>query len=199
MKKREQFVILVVLFGSLVGLTVLTLTSRSQEGSVLESFPRRTSYSTRPNGAKALFVTLEELGVPVSRHRQSFEHLPESGELLLVLSPWQPISRKEWRALKTWVAKGRTACIGLEDELVPDWMARTVDGNEDDTLKVQSATPSADVALARRVSEIRLKGPTRLVAKAAGPDLCPVPARGKSLTGRSARRATEEEDEAWRH
>ncbi|NCO41428.1 MAG: hypothetical protein COZ06_32385 [Armatimonadetes bacterium CG_4_10_14_3_um_filter_66_18] len=169
MKKRKDLAILLVLLGAMVALTVLTLAGESWRDSLFEVFPLRTSYSSRPNGTRALFTTLDEVGLPVGRLHTSFSSLPKSGRLLFVIAPRRRITRDEWRALRKWVAGGRYACIGIEDQLVPQWAERAFDEGEDNQFAEHVATPTGDTAITRQVKEVRFRGPNRLIPESFEP------------------------------
>jgi hypothetical protein len=68
---------------------------------------RPSSFLSTPGGAKALFLTLEELGVPVERRVAPLTRDPTAGPLAL-LAPTLPPSDAELEVLATWVEAGGT-------------------------------------------------------------------------------------------
>jgi hypothetical protein len=180
MYKRRDALLLILLFGGLVAVTALTLVGNKPGGSPFELFPSRTSYSAQANGTKGLFTALSEAGVPVARSHVSFGRLPESGRLVLVISPRRPISRDEWRALRKWVSGGRYACLGLEDQLVPEWMQRALDDKDDETLGTHAATRTLENGLTRGAERVLIKGAGRLTIDAsATPERPASPRKGE--------------------
>jgi len=128
MRRNKDTWILAVLLILLGFLVVLTVMRSTAEKEVLELFPRRTSYSTRPNGVKALYLTLERLGYRVRRHAAPLYLLPQDpavrAAFILSPEPFAPLASDEWRGLAEWVRDGRLACLAFDlPELggVQDW------------------------------------------------------------------------------
>jgi hypothetical protein len=100
----------------------------------VEAVPRRTTYSARPAGCKALFLTLERSGWRPGRLLRPWTHLPRQARVLFVLSPRQDPAPQEWQALAPWVRDGGlvvlappsypAASLGVEDYQPREW--RTV-------------------------------------------------------------------------
>ncbi len=101
--------VLLVLFLFLVGVTCLGGRSADPGGS-MELLPRRTSYSARPGGLKALYDTLGEAGYPVSRHLQPLTLAPKDGTLFVV-APRLSVSTPEWQTIRGWVERGNTLVV----------------------------------------------------------------------------------------
>lgn len=152
-----------LLLAGVAVLTAVTFLGQSNPTG-LEIFPLRTSYSNRPNGTKALYLTFKELNFPVARSSTDFTRLPNKGRLLLVISPRHAVTPTEWAALKNWVAEGRTVCFGLEDQLVPEWAENAME-SPDDVFAVHTALPAAPTALSEHVKELHFKGINRLDAQ----------------------------------
>jgi hypothetical protein len=74
--------------------------------------PRASSYLAGPNGARALFLLVDELGMTVEQllHPWS-EQLP--GAALVVLAPQQPPTPREVDALLDWIDEGGTLIYGF--------------------------------------------------------------------------------------
>lgn len=79
--------------------------SRHKDSSGLEVIPRRTTYSSRPGGLKALYKTLEALGWQVKRHLKPLTSPPGDG-VLFIVTPERPYSSDEMVALQQWVERG---------------------------------------------------------------------------------------------
>jgi len=181
-----------VLLLLLAALTVVVLTTQSAEKDGLGMVPLRTSYSSRPTGTKALYVSLEELGLPVARRHASFARLPDSAGLLLIVSPLRPISAREWKQLKAWTARGHYVCLALEDAMIPDWLQPVMlEEGADETFEINSSRPLGDSPFSAGVTEIHFRGATRLArdqvvvapvpAEAADPEASPGEAAEEEL------------------
>jgi len=69
--------------------------------------PQASSYSTAPQGCKALYVVLEELQLPVSRFRKPFQFLGQQhGALIVVDARKIPFTARELAKLEAWVKSG---------------------------------------------------------------------------------------------
>lgn len=72
-----------------------------------ERLPVASSYSAAPQGCKALYLVLEELGLPVSRFRKPFQNLgSQQGGLIVVDARRIPFSGRELDKLKEWIKSG---------------------------------------------------------------------------------------------
>ncbi|HEX6937953.1 MAG TPA: DUF4350 domain-containing protein [Longimicrobiales bacterium] len=70
--------------------------------------PRASSYVSTDGGVKALYLTLEELGIPVARAVSRWsEDGPDAGALALI-APSTPPDRSELAALLRWIEAGGT-------------------------------------------------------------------------------------------
>jgi len=117
--KRRQFLWLGTLVLMLVGLTVLTV--RQQEEAMYRNLPlMRTSYSSRPQGTKALYRTLGELGFKVDRWRKAWRHLDikKRNCVLFVIEPLVPVFPKldDWKRLVEFAEAGNLVWISAETE-----------------------------------------------------------------------------------
>lgn len=69
-------------------------------------FPFATSYSTHPNGLKALYLLLEEQGWDVRRLKREYTDLPEDTGVVVLAAPRFGVSSEEVDALRAWVERG---------------------------------------------------------------------------------------------
>lgn len=97
-------VVLVVVFAA--------LGSGRQSGGRSESnfIPRRTTYSTAPDGLAGLYRTLDKLGYRVTRRLLPLDSLSEDGALFLVAQE-SPMSEREWDTLRRWVERGNLLIV----------------------------------------------------------------------------------------
>jgi hypothetical protein len=67
-----------------------------------------STYSAGPGGARAAYLLLQELHYKVSRWERSPTELPSDPEdsVLILADPWEPPSKEELKALKTFVENG---------------------------------------------------------------------------------------------
>lgn len=97
--------------GLLLGLTAVTLLATIQDVRSRTIHPPLTSFSTQPDGARALWLWLEKLGYePSDRVRATFA-IPDGAALLLVLEPQQVVVDEEWEAIDGWVEEGGTLIV----------------------------------------------------------------------------------------
>jgi len=116
MRKRTEILLLLGLIAFFVLIVVLTHREGIDVTQAHASFAQRSSYRTMPEGYKALYLTLLELGYPARRQTQAFNMLPEEGGLLIVADPFirRPMALKEGEELLAWLRKGNTALVALE-------------------------------------------------------------------------------------
>ncbi|MCE5200321.1 MAG: DUF4350 domain-containing protein [Armatimonadota bacterium] len=79
--------------------------NRRPGNSEIEYYPRRTTFSARPGGLKALYETLRRLDYPVQKRMDKLSANINDGTLF-VISPEKSISREEWASLRGWVERG---------------------------------------------------------------------------------------------
>lgn len=99
---------------------------------------QRSTYRTMPEGYKALYLALRELGYPVQRQTRAYNLLPAEGGVLIVADPppdrvqvemGQPVDRsianKEGDELLNWLRRGNYALIMTEyhAEVLPALLA----------------------------------------------------------------------------
>ena len=77
--------------------------------------PPLASFSTAPDGGRALFYWAQALGYETVEETPSVFSLPENSRLALVLEPQLPgISEDEWQVLDEWVERGGTLLLAGE-------------------------------------------------------------------------------------
>lgn len=103
--------VLLVLLGFMIIIAFYTSSSQKyKEG--LEIFPKRSTYSAKPAGMRALFDTLDRMGYRVIRHLAPFTDPPRDG-VLVISSPEIPVSNAEWVALQNWTERGNLLIVGV--------------------------------------------------------------------------------------
>jgi hypothetical protein len=95
----------------LIGLAVVTVSVVAAGVWIIlnshEDRSRPSTYYAEPEGAKALFLTLSKLNLPVGRLRKPFTHLSGTGDLLILIDPRRkPMTEREMKKLKDWVKRG---------------------------------------------------------------------------------------------
>jgi len=96
---------LLLFLGFLATATISAALLRSTTDRV--RLPLASSYSTAPEGCKALYLLLEELQLPVSRLRKSFRSLGQQhGALIVVDARKIPFTARELAKLEAWIKSG---------------------------------------------------------------------------------------------
>ncbi|MGQ9462686.1 MAG: DUF4350 domain-containing protein [Candidatus Fervidibacter sp.] len=110
----------ILLSATLLLLALLTfLTVRQREETFYRNMPAlRSSFSTSPQGTKALYRTLSELGFKVARHRKSWRYL-DTKQNRMVLFVIEPIAEafpkpKDWKRLIEFAKCGNLVWISSE-------------------------------------------------------------------------------------
>ncbi len=115
MKKWKELLPLVII---LLVMAFLLLSARSPSVSVASpesSLALHSSYSTVPEGYKALFLTLNELGYQAKQQTRPFDLLEGKG-LLIIADPYKvPISELDARSLFDWVREGNRVLFLVEE------------------------------------------------------------------------------------
>lgn len=125
--RRDTIAVVVLIF--LLGGLWLVATSTAGDGGL--GLPKLSSFRTSPSGARALYLTLQELNVPTSRRLTPHPVEGSStGGALALLAPTEPPTPRELARLHDWVRSGGTLLyaassgdptldtLGLELELV---------------------------------------------------------------------------------
>lgn len=74
----------------------------------------RSSYRSLPEGYKALYITLQQLGYTVRRQTRPYALLPKNGLLIIVDTHTTKVSAFDGRELLNWLHRGNTALVLLE-------------------------------------------------------------------------------------
>jgi hypothetical protein len=106
--KRETW-LAIGLLTLLVLVTVVAGISQAQQAE--KELPALSSYSSAPNGTRALRLWLEEIGYVVKdRVSQAFLP-PQDADVMLILAPSAPIEPQEWEAIDDWIERGGTMVL----------------------------------------------------------------------------------------
>lgn len=93
------------LFVLLTILTAVSLLNQTQEAVI---HPRLASFSNQPDGARALWLWLDEIGYRVGDQVGSEYEIPVTAKLVLLLEPSTLIQDDEWQKIDAWVKRGNT-------------------------------------------------------------------------------------------
>jgi len=100
---RRETIVLAVLF---VSFLVLSIALAPIQAATDPADPRLTTWRTSPNGARAAYLTLEQLGIPVGRAGRSFAVAAPTGAPLAILAPGRILLEEELAALMSWLRNG---------------------------------------------------------------------------------------------
>ncbi|MCE5315539.1 MAG: DUF4350 domain-containing protein [Armatimonadota bacterium] len=144
-----------VLIGLLAFLIVAAIFSKGQQeaSSDIEIFPKRTTYSARPGGVKALYETLRALDYPVRRNNAKLTDGIDDG-VLFIVSPETPVSHDEWDAVRRWIERGNLLVIAANKPPEPRKL-----GEEP---KSTSARPVLPSFISPGVQSVRMAGDERI-------------------------------------
>lgn len=115
--KQRQVVWVIAFLTVLIGLTVLTV--RQQEEAAYRNLPlMRSSFSARPQGTKALYRTLSELGFKVERWRKGWRYLDTQKRncILFIIEPDTTVfpDLEDWQQLVKFAEVGNLVWISAE-------------------------------------------------------------------------------------
>lgn len=99
--------------GLIALLTLVTIAAAIQQ-TRSERMPALSSLSSGPNGSRALWLWLDELGYEVAQEVASTFDPPAGAGLILLLEPLPGITADEWRRLDAWVEEGGTLILAGE-------------------------------------------------------------------------------------
>ena len=99
---RDQW-LAVALFGLMFLLIIFTVL---QEQRRQQELPSLTSFSNQPDGARALYLWLDELGYTPANRSQVRYTIPAEADMVLLLEPLLILQETELRLLEDWVEAG---------------------------------------------------------------------------------------------
>ncbi|HSM59029.1 MAG TPA: DUF4350 domain-containing protein [Candidatus Sulfomarinibacteraceae bacterium] len=109
--RRDTWLTLFLLL-LLVGLTALAIIWEARDEA---THPPLATFSSEPDGARALWLWLERLGHSVDDSSGAAFAVPEETDLVIILEPQMPgISDAEWEVLDDWTANGGVLLIAGE-------------------------------------------------------------------------------------
>ncbi|MFL7793658.1 MAG: DUF4350 domain-containing protein [Anaerolineae bacterium] len=110
--------------------------------------PPLASFSSAPDGARALRLWLEQLDYSVSDEVDETFRPPDSADVALILEPVIPIAEREWQAIDAWIERGGTLVLVGESRWLTSYISFVVghydfrmaylDANEAITLTAQA-------------------------------------------------------------
>lgn len=86
-----------------------------------ETVPPLASFSNQPDGARALWLWLQELGYTVDNAAPTRYAPPAETDLLLILEPTEFITDAAWESLTAWVEAGGTLLVAGDRYLITPW------------------------------------------------------------------------------
>lgn len=129
--------------GLLVTLVLVTIVAAIYQTKEQEKAPPLASFSSAPDGARALWLWLEALGHSVNDEVSETFYLPEDVGMVLMLEPFAGITVEEWETIDAWVESGGTLVL-VGDRFQTTFAVRHYDfslaylGTEASTLTVQT-------------------------------------------------------------
>jgi hypothetical protein len=100
--------------GLFVLLAIISAVSIYQQTTDAEK-PALTSFSTQPDGARALWLWLDKLGYNVSDRVGVSFSIPEGTDFMLLLEPTISIEAHEWQMIDDWLEAGGTLLVAGND------------------------------------------------------------------------------------
>lgn len=137
-----------VLGAVIIGFTLVSLLAGRPPAPSDTPAASYSTYSSRPDGLKALYLFLRQEGFRAERWERPLRELPQGRDTLVLVWPEEPLDKEEAGALSSWVRSGGTVVLvpaGSRD-LTPG--TRNV-GPEDSTLGPRQPLPVA--AQVRRI------------------------------------------------
>jgi hypothetical protein len=101
----------IALFLLLLLITIIAAIQQTKK----EQAPPLASFSSAPNGARALRLWLKDLDYSVSDEVFSTFRLPEDAGLALILEPFVGITPDEWQTIDAWVEEGGTLVLAGDE------------------------------------------------------------------------------------
>jgi len=94
-----------------VALILVTIAAGIQSAQSNQSVPPLASDSSQPDGARALWLWLRDLGYTTTRETSDTFVVPERTSIALILEPSYTITAEEWETLDTWINDGGTLVL----------------------------------------------------------------------------------------
>ena len=113
---RVELLALLLVIALCVLLSALSRKAGSDDNHTDPARLVRSSYYTYPEGYKALYLTLQELGYPVSRQSRPYALLPAQGTLIIADPYRVSISTYDSQQLFAWISQGNTALLLVEQQ-----------------------------------------------------------------------------------
>ncbi len=101
--------LLIVLFTAVTALAILQETLAAQQAPPLASF------SSQPDGARVLWLYLEQLGVEARNPTLDNFTISSEYDVMLLLAPQTAVTPPEWQAIEGWVEQGGTLFLVGDD------------------------------------------------------------------------------------
>jgi hypothetical protein len=114
--------------GLFVTLALVTIIAAIYQTRGEEEAPSLASFSSAPDGARALQLWLEALGYSVSDEVGETFRLPQNTAMVLMLEPFAGITADEWETIDAWVESGGTLVLA-GDRFQTTFAARHYDFN----------------------------------------------------------------------
>src|SRR5215510_8164711 len=103
---RDSWLVL----GLLTLLLLVTVAAAIQQTRSAK-LPALTSFSSAPDGARALWLWLDELDYEVNQEAVSFFEPPPDTSLIFLLEPGMEVTAEEWQVPDEWVEDGGTLVL----------------------------------------------------------------------------------------
>ncbi|MBN1977046.1 MAG: DUF4350 domain-containing protein [Anaerolineae bacterium] len=101
--------------GLLTILVIVTIAAAVyQTGQEEGKLPPLASFSSAPDGARALRLWLEQLDYTVGDEVGESFRPPDSADVALILEPTTPITEQEWQTIDAWIDRGGTLVLAGE-------------------------------------------------------------------------------------
>ncbi|MBX3057323.1 MAG: DUF4350 domain-containing protein [Anaerolineae bacterium] len=99
----------------LVLFTAVSALALYQETQANQQAPPLASFSSQPDGARALWLYLERMGLAVHNPTQENFAISSDYDVVLMLAPQTAVTAPEWRVLEGWVEQGGTLIVVGDD------------------------------------------------------------------------------------
>ena len=96
-------------------LTVVTAVAVYQEAQNAIDQPDMAAFSDEPEGTRALFLYLNEIGFSAYDEVQTEFEIPENTDVMMLLEPLFGMADEEWEQIDEWVREGGTLIIAGSD------------------------------------------------------------------------------------